>query len=324
VGAVRKSLPRFRREGEAPRVALTDDDVDILRRVFSRRFIRADDLYRLYPERSADKLSRRLTLLYRSSNLDRPIAQVDRFRGGGSQPLVYGLDRAGARYLSETFGLSMGSGDFKTRNRRYTRENLDHTLAVSTYLTDLELACRARDDVDLISWEEILADAPEATRRLPAPGKWPVPMSLNSVSDQVHLAPDAIFGLRRRNPDGETRRAFFFLEIDRGTMTIAPAKAVRDSDAFLFRATILRKLLAYAESAQRGAHQRHLGIPAARVLFLTTSAQRAAGMQEAAQRHVLEPKLAPAGLFLFGLSEGGEPLVAQLADSAGVEHQLCG
>src|SRR3569833_1851852 len=160
MGAVRQSHPRFHRDGDAPRIALTSDDAEILERVFRHRFIRADDLFRLFPDRSPDRLSRRLMLLYRNRYLDRPIAQIDRFRGGSSQPLVYGLDNAGARYLAEIAGRPPASTDWKARNRSYTRENLDHTLAVTRFMVDLELACRARGDVELITEAEILADAP--------------------------------------------------------------------------------------------------------------------------------------------------------------------
>ncbi|MEI9932658.1 MAG: replication-relaxation family protein [Rhizomicrobium sp.] len=131
MGQVRASHPRFKRDGIAPRIELTEDDIAILRAVHRHRFVRADDLYRLFGERSQDKLSRRLTRLYRNKFLDRPIAQVDRFREGGSRPLVYGLDAVGARYLKETLGVPIGSTDWKARNRSYTRESLDHTLAIS-------------------------------------------------------------------------------------------------------------------------------------------------------------------------------------------------
>jgi len=163
MGQKRTSHPRFRREGAVPRVELTDDDAEILRHVYRHRFIRADDLYRLFSDRSADRLSRRLTALYRAGFLDRPIAQIDRFKQGGSQSVVYGLDTAGARYLKETLGVPIGSADWKSRNRSYTRESLDHTLAVTHFLVDLEVACRARPDVSLIRFEDILANAPEAT-----------------------------------------------------------------------------------------------------------------------------------------------------------------
>ena len=92
MGAVRASHPRFRRQGSTPRMVLTEDDIAILKQVYRHRFVRADDVYRLM-ERSSDRLSRRLTLLFRNDYLDRPMCQVDRYHEGGSRALVYGLDR---------------------------------------------------------------------------------------------------------------------------------------------------------------------------------------------------------------------------------------
>ena len=172
MGDIRKSYPRFKRNGGAPRIELTEDDIAILGHVYRHRFIRADDVYRLFGERSPDKLSRRLTRLYRNHFIDRPIAQVDRFREGGSRAMVYGLDNAGAQFIKETLDVSLTSADWKSRNRSYTRDNLDHTLSITRFLIDLELACRAREGaVSLIPFDEILATAPEKTRRLPQPGR---------------------------------------------------------------------------------------------------------------------------------------------------------
>jgi len=303
-------------------MALTADDMEILARVFRYRFIRADDLYRLFPNRSPDRLSRRLTWLYRNQYLDRPIAQIDRFRSGGSQALVYGLDNAGARLLAERLGLSINSGEWKARNRTYTRENLDHTLSIARFMVDLELACRHSGKVELISFEELLSDAPERTRRRSQPGRWPVPVRWADASGEVMVAPDAIFGLRS-SQDGRAVRTFVFLEIDRGTMTIAPAKRVRESSAFLHRTSILRKLLTYAASYQLQLHREHLGIPIARVLTLTTSAARAEAMREAAFGLVTRPLRLPPALFLFGTLDGvGDPLTTAWIDAAGEPTRL--
>ena len=125
MGTVRKSYPRFRREGGAPRIVLTEDDFAVLLCIYRHRFVRADDLYRLFGHRSRDRLSRRLTWLYRNQFLDRPIAQIDRFREGPTQALVYGLDNAGARVVAERFGVPTGSADWRSRNRAFTRENLE-------------------------------------------------------------------------------------------------------------------------------------------------------------------------------------------------------
>ncbi|MDP3749375.1 MAG: replication-relaxation family protein [Phenylobacterium sp.] len=316
--AQRKSVPRFKRLAEAPRIELTDDDIEILRHVYRHRFVRADDLYRLFPGRSPDKLSRRLVRLYRTHYLDRPIAQVDRFREGGSQPMVYGLDNAGARFLAETLGLRLASGEWKARNRSYTRENLDHTLAITRFMVDLELACRARPDIELIPFEEIVAAAPDTTRRLAQPGRWSVAVEWLHGSGEVLVVPDAIFGLRHTQSDGRKVRSFVFLEIDRGTMTIVPSKHVRESAAFLHRATILRKLLTYATSHRAKLHQLHLGIAVARVLTVTTSAARAEAMRQAAHRLIVQPMGLPAGLFLFGgQAEADNPLSASWLGAGG-------
>lgn len=323
MGAQRKSYPRFKRGGDAPPMALTSDDIEILARVFRYRFVRADDLYRLFPNRSPDRLSRRLTWLYRNQYLDRPIAQIDRFRGGGSQAFVYGLDNAGARLLAERLGLSITSGEWKARNRTYTRENLDHTLSVARFMVDLELACRRSGNVELISFDDVLADAPERTRRRPQPGRWPVPVRWADASGEVTVAPDAIFGLRLTQTDGPTVRTFVFLEIDRGTMTIAPAKRVRESSAFLHRTSILRKLLTYGTSHQLQLHREHLGIPIARVLTLTTSLARAEAMRETAFNLVTRPMRLPPALFLFGSLEAlDDPLAAAWTDAAGEPTRL--
>lgn len=323
MGEERTSFPRFRRVGTAPRIALTDDDVEILRRVFRYRFVRADDLYRLFDQRSPDKISRRLVRLYRNHYLDRPIAQVDRYREGGSKAMVYGLDNAGARFIAETLGVSVPSGEWKSRNRSYTRENLDHTLSTTKFLIDLEIACRSRADVEFLPFEEIVETAPEATRRLPRPGRWSVQVRWGDASGDVLLIPDAIFGLRLTQPDGRKIRSFVFLEIDRGTMTIVPSKHVHESSAFLHRSSILRKLLTYATSHHLQLHKEHLGLPVARVLFLTPSAARADAMRQAASSFVIKPmRLAP-GLLLFGtLADAATPLNTRWFDADNQPTQL--
>lgn len=323
MGQVRTSYPRFRREGEAPRVDLTTDDVAILRYVYRHRFIRADDLYRLFPDRSPDRLSRRLTRLYRSQFLDRPIAQVDRFRAGGSQSLVYGLDNAGARYLKERAGMPIGPSDWRARNRSFTRESLDHTLAVARFLVDLEVSSRLRSDVSVIPFEEILAGAPAETRRSPTPMSWPVPVQWSSGRAAINVVPDAIFGLRLQLQDEQPMQSYVFLEVDRGTMTIMPAEQVRDSEAFLYRTTVLRKFLSYAESWRQGLHKQQFNIQTARVVTLTTSIARIVAMQKAAHDLVVKPLRLPAGIFLFGIQASvADPFGIDFEDAAGYSVRL--
>jgi hypothetical protein len=236
--------------------------------------------------------------------------------------MVYGLDTAGAQYLKEALGVPIGSADWKSRNRSYTRESLDHTLAITQFLVDLEVACRARDDESLIRFEDILAIAPEVTRRSRFPMSWPVPIQWHGGKTEVHVAPDAIFGLRVVRADGTAARSYFFLEVDRGTMTIVPSKRVRESDAFPYRATILRKLYAYADSYRLGLHKERFGFQAPRVLFLTTSEARAEAMQIAGKEFVPKCAHVPAGMFLFGFQSAENPLTAEFSDIAGNRVRL--
>lgn len=319
---LRASHPRFRRTGNAPVVVLTDADVAILKHIYRHRFMRADDLYRLLAPRTPDRISRRLAKLYRSHYVDRPIAQIDRFRPGGSQPLVYGLDNAGARYLQEHCGMPIGASDWRARNRQYTRENLDHTLAVAHFLIGVEVACRERRDIEFIAFDEILAVAPEEARKAAAPMTWAVPVQWSSGRAEVRVSPDAIFGLRLIRASAKPLQAYFFLEIDRGTMTIMPSEQVRDSEAFLYRATVLRKLLTYAESWRQAAHKKQFGIPAAHVLMITTSEARAASMRRAALDFATGPLRLPPALFLFGVSKDVVEFDDEYSNAAGVSTRL--
>ncbi|MGO8754654.1 MAG: replication-relaxation family protein [Gallionellaceae bacterium] len=323
MGQIRTSYPRFRREGETPRIDLTQDDIAILRYIYRHRFIRADDIYRLFPDRSQDKLSRRLTRLYRGQFLDRPIAQIDRFREGGSQSLVYGLDNAGARYLKDQAGMPIGPSDWRARNRSYTRESLDHTLAIARFLVDLEVCSRLRTDVSVIPFEDILAESPAETRQSRTPMSWPVPVQWSSGRAAINVVPDAVFGLRLQRQTEKPMQSYVFLEIDRGTMTIMPAERVRDSEAFLYRTTMLRKFLSYAESWRQGLHKQQFNISAARVVTLTTSSARVEAMQRAAHDLVVKPLRLPAGLFLFGVqSTLADPFGIDFEDSTGRRVQL--
>lgn len=316
MGTVRASYPRFRREGGVPRIVLTGDDLALLLCVYRHRFVRADDLYRLFAHRSRDRLSRRLTWLYRNQFLDRPIAQVDRFRTGASQALAYGLDNAGARVVAERFGVPTGSADWRSRNRAFTRENLEHTLAITRFMVDLELACRDRPEVRLISFDEILAASPEATQRAPLPSRWAVPVSWSMARTEVQVMPDAIFGLRFSRSDGTAVQSFIFLELDRGSMTIVPTSRARESEGFLYRATILRKLLAYAESWRRNLHQTRFALPNARILFLTTTPARAEAMRMAAKTYVGDRGSIPSEAFVFGSFQSAvDPLALLMLDA---------
>ena len=110
--------------------------------------------------------------------------------------------------------------------------------------------------------------------------------------------------------DEAPSQVYFFLELDLGSMTIVPTERARKSDGFRYRATILRKLLTYAESHRQGLHKKRFGMPVARVLTLTTSEDRAEGMRQAAETFAVRPPKVPPGLFLFAVRFAGDQLTA--------------
>ena len=69
------------------------------------------------------------------------------------------------------------------------------------------------------------------------------------------------------------RRAYFFLEADRGTMPV-----VRKG---LAQTSILRKLICYQETWRQGIQRSYLGISNFRVLTVTTSRERVEHLVEA-------------------------------------------
>jgi hypothetical protein len=105
------------------------------------------------------------------------------------------------------------------------------------------------------------------------------------------VEPDRVFGLSFAGEPEHRRRAYFFLEADRGTMPVKRNGLAQTS----FR----RKLLGYRETWRQGLHRTHLGVPNFRVLTVTTSEER--------MRHLIEAGRSlsgSAGTFLFGQQQG--------------------
>ena len=226
---------------------------------------------------------RRLQLLFHHGYLDRPAAQLDWY-AKGSEPLVYALGNRGAAVLAAEG--ERGGALRWDKNRNVSRQFLRHTLAVAEVMVAFEVACRDTEGVEFIRPEEILAAAPEATRRLRLPFRWQVEGSEAGKLHQIGVEPDRVFGLSFTGAPEHRQRAYFLLEADRGTMPVARKGLEQTS----FR----RKLLGYRETWRQGLHRKHLGIPNFRVLTVTTSEERVRNLV-AACRSLGSGR----GLFLF-------------------------
>jgi Replication-relaxation len=261
---------RFKRVAPEP-LRLTDDDLTIIRHIARHRFLRSTHLLQLMPGRSPKKLIERLGALYHNGYTDRPRAQLDYYGTAGSAPMVHALGNRGAQALAEHDGLDRGQIDWTWKNRSVGRLFIEHTLLTADAMVATHCAVASRHDVRLMGPEEILARAPEATRRASHPFRLSTRTQHEGRIVDVAVIPDAVFGL---DFTVERQRKYFFLEADRATMPIVR----KDFD----QTSYLRKLVAYlAGGGPANAFGAHFGIGNFRVLTITTSRERMATMIDA-------------------------------------------
>lgn len=271
-------FPRFKRSANIPAVRLTERDRTIIRLVHQHRFLRSSHIVDLVGD-SRQPLLRRLQLLYHHGYLERPRAQIAYFRNSGSRRMVYGLGKKGAALLKAEVSVSHGIR-WSEKNRSIRRLFFEHVIAVSDFMVALELTCRKRRDVRFVAGHDLPIPG-EAQRRHPF--KWHVQLN-NHL--KLGILPDRVFALDLVNEDGSWNRAFFFLEVDRGTMPI-----VRKN---LSQSSFYRKLIAYKATWSRGLHRSKFDFHRFRVLTVTTSAARVRSLLDACSQ-----LKSGHGLFLF-------------------------
>src|ERR1700753_1659484 len=176
--------------------------------------------------------------------------------------MVYALGNRGTEVLGTLGELRRGGDHWNTKNRELSRGFLRHTLAVAEVMVAFETACREREGVRFIPPEEVLAGTPKATWRLRLSFRWQVEVRQDSKRYRLGVEPDQVFGLEFQGAPVNRRRAYFFLEADRGTMPVTRKGLAQTSFA--------RKLLAYRETWQQGIHRSHLGLSNFRILTVTT------------------------------------------------------
>lgn len=132
----------------------------------------------------------------------------------------------------------------------------------------VEIACRGRSEVALAREGNIIAQAPEHTRRSREPLRLTVP-GLDTIAGVSSVVADGLFGLVF--PDNTA--SYFLLEVDRSSMPVARSRA--DQTSFK------RKLQVYWEAWKRGRHVEHFGLKQVRVLTVTDSRKRLDNMLDA-------------------------------------------
>jgi hypothetical protein len=251
-------LPRFKRSPEISPLHLTDRDGEILKCIHRHRFLRSDHVAALAPG-SRQQILRRLQRLYHHGYFERPSCQIDYYHSG-SRRIAYGLGNKGAAWLKHELALPYNKLDWKQKSY-VGRLFLEHALMVSDIMVALELACRNRPDIRLLSAEDLKIP------KMREPFQWQVDIGQRQ---KIGVIPDRVFGLEY---NGE--QCWYFLEADRGTMPIT--RGTFDQTSFQ------RKLLAYEATWSQNLHRTRFGWQRFRVLTVTTNTQRVQGIKEACQ-----------------------------------------
>jgi hypothetical protein len=160
-------------------------------------------------------------------------------------------------------------------------------------LASIELGVRQNTALRFISWQEILAKAPERTCSEDNPFAIPITISHtqpgNGVthSADVKAVPDGLFGLEYAQ-DGQKLYRFFAFEADRNMMPVKRAN--------LQETSYLRKILAYRQIITQDVHRSHLGLPNLLVLTVTTNEHHMKNIMAVVEEVAKEGK---STLFLF-------------------------
>lgn len=251
-------LPRFKRSPDIQPVRLTDRDGEILKCLQRHRFLRSDHIVSLCAG-SRQQILRRLQRLYHHGYLERPLCQIDYYHSG-SRRIAYGIGNKGAAWLKRQLSLPFQKLDWKQKSD-VARLFLEHALLVSDIMVALELACRKRPDIRLLSADDLKIP------KMREPFQWQVDIGRRQ---KIGVIPDRVFGF-----EVNSKQTWYCLEADRGTMPIT-----RDN---LDQTSFQRKLLAYEATWSQNLHRTRFGWERFRVLTVTTSSQRIQGIKEACQ-----------------------------------------
>ena len=278
--------PRRIRSDNPPAFQLTERDIKIVQLVARHRFLNSNHVRRLVGG-SAKNITNRLKALFEHGLLDRPQNQFDTYRmGGGTSPLVYALADKGAQLLADAFEQPDGKRiSWTHKNNSASRPFLQHTLGIADFSVAMQMAVAGRDEVNINDSDELMDDFPAEILARNKPYRLSVPVIHQNVRLDIGLEADYAFSLYLPKV---RRKAFFLVEIDRGTMPVAR----RD----LKQSSILRKLLAYQVMWKMKLHHKHFGWGNFRVLFVTESTERVENMIVAANS---QSQTNQSPLFLF-------------------------
>lgn len=263
-------LPRYQRVKRPPAMVLTQRDREILRQVYAFRLMTREQIEELLfrPERGQDhmtktsKVRQRLKLLYQHGYLER--IPLPTGPGQWAWRPVYRLARKGAKLLAEEKNMTISQlnywGKADDREHRTSEPSLlfmKHSLEIN----DVRLAILRAAEAHGYCVEQWLDDT--ALKR----EKMKQDTVFRSDWDggaKVGVIPDAYFVLHLGD-----RRAHFFLELDRATMSNGRWRS---------------RIYSYLDYVHSGRYRERFQTPSLRILTVTTTAQRLENLKKATEQ----------------------------------------
>jgi len=298
----RARYSKYRLASDAPNIAVTPDDDQILLEVYRHDIIDAGTIYTLLAPRSVDKVRRRLRKLHLNQYLQR-LSQVEQIYvpGGGSLPVAYTLGPKGAQRLTEAYGLVAKPDRYRDRGRGVSAQYVLHALEQTRFLVSCRKSAEAREHLEFLYPDQIYARyAPKILQRETLPSVLSARVAWHGYHEQEGTIPDGLFMLHYKNqPEGKNRRSIF-LEIDRGTETIDVSDRKLKTLKFWKDTSLLRKFVVYSYAFAGRSHERTFGIPTFQVLTVTTDRGRVGKMQAMYQKRLaVRPHSVKPYRFLF-------------------------
>jgi len=279
---------RGRRTPSGKRIVLTDRDVEIFKLLRRYRFLRSDTLWQLLSSdtggRSFKRFQDRLTSLFHETNtphgaayLDWPVQQR-KAHDARYTPSIYELSTAGEGVLEERGIQVQNVTDLAKSDRSTVTREFAHMMMICDTLATIEIGTLNDPNVRFIAWPEILAKAPEETRKSDLPFALPVDIRNRFVGSrqdqqlQFRLIPDGLFGLEYQLPQSKKVYRFFALEAERTNRI--HSKSLKGS-------SYVKKILAYQYILQNRIFKSRLGLPNLLILTVTPNQARIKSMSEA-------------------------------------------
>jgi hypothetical protein len=246
-------------------MSLTSRDRAIIHAVYEHRFLRRDQIARLFfragPGARSEVLlsscNTRLQKLYQHGYLTRTMPPAFE----GSNQAVYALDRRGVAVVAADRGVDVARIRWSPKMRSSELYFQEHTLEINEVWLAFELVAREDPNIRISDWA------------MDGPTLWDSVPDASARRGRLPVRPDAYLGLSF----GE-KSTWFFLEVDRGTMT---------------NRRFAEKVRAYRSYWRDGAFTERYGRKSFRVLTVAPSARRRDNLRRTAGAAGAQ------GMFLF-------------------------